>query len=92
MHIVAVAHDTPASRRAVPAGFGLATTDQLEPFHRSISVLTVKPLKKSPTAKQFCGLVHDTCRKRLSELPWAITDQLVPFHRSMSVRSCPSRW
>src|SRR6476646_3842503 len=36
----AVAHDTAASReRVAPAGFGLATIDQLVPFQRSMNAL-----------------------------------------------------
>jgi len=68
MHIVEVGHDTPESTRALP-GFGLATTDQLEPFQRSIKVVTVEPLRASPTAKQLSGLAHETWRRRLEEPP-----------------------
>jgi hypothetical protein len=85
--LVAVPHDTPyKSALLAPIGFGLATTDQLEPSHCSINV---DPLTTwfAPTAKQFVALVHDTPAKNESNagLGLGTIDQLDPFHCSINV-------
>ena len=83
----AVAHDTAASReRVAPAGFGLVTIDQVEPFQRSMNAVPAD----SPTAKQLVADVHETPFSCAPVAPpgfgLATIDQLVPFQRSARVR------
>ena len=86
--LVAPEHDTPhRSLDAGPGAPGLATIDQLAPFHCSTSV---EPLADGrPTAAQLVALLQDTLSRRLTAafdgLGLGTTDQVVPFHRSTSV-------
>ena len=61
-HTVAVGHETPANDASVaPAGFGLATADQVAPFGRSTSVTTLPAaFVYCPTPKHFVAVAHDT--------------------------------
>jgi hypothetical protein len=82
---VEVAHDTPTSTPSVgAAGLGLGTIDQLDPFHRSISVAVAV----LPTAKQLVAEAHDTPASPTPTSPagcgLGTIDQLDPFHRSMN--------
>jgi hypothetical protein len=83
-------HDTPL-RWLEPftgGGWGEGATDQLVPFHDSISVLMTSPLRsKKPTAVQAVADTHDTPSSS-DPTPFVgvgITDQLVPSHDSASV-------
>jgi hypothetical protein len=71
-----------------PGGLGLATTVQLVPFHRMVSVRRPFEARKLPTAKQFVVLVHDTPSRSLPDAPGglglATSVQVVPFHRSIN--------
>jgi hypothetical protein len=82
-----------SSARMEPAGFGLATTDQLVPSQRStkVRVLPEAALVCAPTAKQVAVVTHDTPLRWARSDPTgrgpAMIDQLVPFHRSTSASS-----
>src|SRR6186713_607170 len=67
--------------------FGLAATDQLVPFHRSMSVLEVKASPELPTAKQLLTDGQWTASSLLmaSTLGLATIDHAVPFQRTASV-------
>ncbi len=70
-----------------PTGFGLGSTDQLVPFHRSTNVWVAKPeVAHHPTAKQLVVLAHDTPVRLLLPDPAGCgvvtSDQLVPFQCS----------
>jgi hypothetical protein len=87
-------HDTPERRLPdAPAGCGLATIVQVVPFHRSTKVRAAPELEKTPTAKQFVALVHDTPASWLFGEPEAFglptRAQLTPFHRFVKVRVVP---
>jgi hypothetical protein len=85
--LVALPHDTPYRLTPLtPIGFGLATTDQLEPFHCSINV-DPPTTSVPPTAKQFVALVHDIEAKNELDagLGLGTIDQLEPFHCSINV-------
>ena len=62
--VVVLGHDTPSRAASVaPLGFGLATIDQLVPFHCSTNVLKCEFVKLEPTAKQLVVLGHGTLPK-----------------------------
>jgi len=79
-HSVGLAHDTPPNVEAdAPAGFGLATTDQLVPSQRSTNV----SVPFAPTATQLVALAHDTALNVPPTGPGVVTaDQTVPSQRS----------
>jgi hypothetical protein len=88
-HRVVVGHDTPARPLLVaPTGLGLATIDQVVPFHCSTKVFVAEPVVNVPTAMQLVGLGHATPPRELLIAPagWAVVsiDQLVPFQCSTS--------
>jgi hypothetical protein len=83
--LVALVQDTPDSKLYIAfAGFGLATTDQLVPFHRTMSV----PASALPTAKQLVVLTHDTLASELAPAPdgvgTATIVHVLPSQRSAS--------
>ena len=89
LQLVALTQDTPLNRARL-LGFGLLTTDHVEPSQDSTSVA----LPELPTASQALALAHETPAKRLlvEDFPLlglATTDQAVPFHTSTSVRNGP---
>jgi hypothetical protein len=94
--LVVLAHETPKrSLFPAPAGFGLATIDQAEPFQRSMSVLAgLTP--DTPTAKQLVALGHETENRPGNGEPLglglATIDHTVPFQRRTSVLVSPFDW
>ena len=74
VHASGAVHDTPVSPGKLPGGFGVATVDQIVPFHRRARVV----FAFAPTAMQFVTVEHDT---ELS--PPALSDivHVVPSHR-----------
>jgi hypothetical protein len=69
--------------------FGLGAMDHALPFHDSMRVWLFVPLKNSPTATQFVGLVHATLSRTFSWLDdvfgLGTMDHTLPFHDSMRV-------
>ena len=87
MQLVAAEQETAASdARVEPVGFGLGTTVQLDPFHRSTNDFVVAPASKWPTAVQLVAPEHDTPTSTVSVEPLGFglgtTVQFDPFHRS----------
>jgi hypothetical protein len=77
----ALGHDTPPSELVLaPVRFGLGSTAQPLPLHRSINVLW----PEAPTATQSCEVRHVTAF-RVPARVVATIDHFVPFHRSTSV-------
>src|SRR5437016_2231785 len=88
--LVAPEHDTPhRSLDAGPGAPGLATIDQVAPFHCSTNVWVIPAFgsMKSPTAEQLLTLTQETLRSSLSRGSGLATiDQPLPFQCSTSVR------
>ena len=86
---VVLVHATPGSSLKSAPWFGLATIDQIVPFHRTMNVFQwTRSLVDTPTAKQSDALAHATDSKRVTDAPaghgLATLAQLVPFHCSIS--------
>jgi hypothetical protein len=79
------------SRLACVPGPGLGTTDQVDPFHSSLSAESTKgttaKFSEYPTATQSMALVHDTPLRTLatSTLGLGVTDQPLPSQLSIKV-------
>ena len=88
LQFVVLGHDTLSRPLEVtPLGLGLATIDQLVPFHRSTKVAPADPSgEEPPTASQFVVLTHDTPLRSVSREPvgsgLVTTDHVVPFQCS----------
>ncbi|MGO9876892.1 MAG: hypothetical protein ACLPVY_24215 [Acidimicrobiia bacterium] len=71
----------------------LGTTDQIVPFHRSISALVVVSFPASPTAIQLAAEVQATLANVVTgacaTFGVGTIDQVAPFQRSASVRDAP---
>jgi hypothetical protein len=86
-----VGHDTPLRLLDVaPVGSGLVVMDQVVPLRRSTSVLVDVLVVKSPTAKQFVVLGHETPSSSDAVAPVGFgivaTDQLVPLQRCTNAK------
>jgi hypothetical protein len=79
--LVVLGHETPLSEALFPAGFGLGTIDQDDPFQRAISERSAAPLKYWPTAKQLVEVVQETFASLDCELVAGdgSIDHVVPF-------------
>jgi hypothetical protein len=79
-----------------PAGVGLATIDQLDPFHRSTSVFVPVEEAKVPTAKQSVELTQSTPARYARVDPAGMgagtIDQLDPFHRCVRILVEPASY
>jgi hypothetical protein len=88
---VALEQATPYRKFPLPVLFGLATIDQLVPFHDSTNVGLPEALEKLPTAVQLVALEQATLWREESIAPagfgLATIDQLVPSHDSTRVAS-----
>ena len=74
-----------------PGALGLATIDQVVPFHCSANVTRSEPLNARPAAVQSVVVGHETLLRMLQRAPAAFglatIDQVVPFHCSTKVFS-----
>jgi hypothetical protein len=92
----ALVHDTPLRTVKVPpAGRGLPTTRQDQPFQDSMSPHVVEVLSlNDPTAMQDEALLQETALRTLETAPFGfglgITDHAEPFHSSVRPRTTPS--
>ena len=75
-------HESPTNAEKAPAS-GVATVDQLCPFHRANTGLMAAEVNRRPTAKQVVGAGHATPSKAVCPVSTGngATDHWLPFQR-----------
>ena len=88
MQFIESAQEIPPSKTESRVRLGLGLTDQLVPFHVSMSVRSGRPREyHEPTLTQLVALVHvteESPSRCLGRLGIGVTVQLVPSQNSIS--------